>query len=180
MGQSLCKLLPSIFKQKQVTLVMIGLDAVGKTSILYWLALKSELISTIPTIGFNIETIKYKNIQFNCFDIGGGDKIRLLWKQYMCGELNGIIFIIDLSDLKRLPEAKKELVRFLNEKETKDSPLLIYANKLDIAKFNLEYLKEYLEFPYQDRKCHIQQCSVLTGQGIYDGLNWLVNIYKSK
>lgn len=59
---------------------MIGLDAVGKTTILYRLKLHEVIEAIIPTIGFNIETISYQNIQFTCFDIGGGDKIRLLWK----------------------------------------------------------------------------------------------------
>lgn len=70
-------------------------------------------------------------------------------------EGTGIIFIIDLSDPERLPEAKKELTRFLNEKETKGSPLLVLANKLDIAKFNVDELKQFLELPYNERQCYI-------------------------
>merc|ERR1712166_894396 len=42
---------------------MVGLDAAGKTTILYKLKL-GEIVTTIPTIGFNVETVEYKNISF--------------------------------------------------------------------------------------------------------------------
>ena len=41
----------------------VGLDAAGKTTILYKLKL-GEVVTTIPTIGFNVETVEYKNISF--------------------------------------------------------------------------------------------------------------------
>ena len=36
---------------------MVGLDAAGKTTILYKLKL-GEVVTTIPTIGFNVETVE--------------------------------------------------------------------------------------------------------------------------
>ena len=66
-------------KKNDVRIVMVGLDAAGKTTILYQLKL-GEIVTTIPTIGFNVETVNYKNIQFICWDIGGKDKIRPLWR----------------------------------------------------------------------------------------------------
>jgi len=55
---------------------MVGLDAAGKTTILYKLKL-GEIVTTIPTIGFNVETVEYKNISFTVWDVGGQDKVRL-------------------------------------------------------------------------------------------------------
>jgi GTPase SAR1 family protein len=49
---------------------MLGLDQAGKTTILYKLKL-GEVISSVPTIGFNVETLEYKNIKFMVWDIGG-------------------------------------------------------------------------------------------------------------
>lgn len=49
---------------------IVGLDAAGKTTILYKLKL-GEIVTTIPTIGFNVETVEYKNIQFTVWDVGG-------------------------------------------------------------------------------------------------------------
>ena len=60
---------------------MVGLDAAGKTTILYKLKL-GEIVTTIPTIGFNVETVDYKNISFTVWDVGGQDKIRPLWRHY--------------------------------------------------------------------------------------------------
>lgn len=60
---------------------MVGLDAAGKTTILYKLKL-GEIVTTIPTIGFNVETVEYKNICFTVWDVGGQDKIRPLWRHY--------------------------------------------------------------------------------------------------
>jgi len=59
----------------------VGLDAAGKTTILYKLKL-GEIVTTIPTIGFNVETVEYKNISFTVWDVGGQDKIRPLWRHY--------------------------------------------------------------------------------------------------
>ena len=73
----------SVFKRllskKEVRILMLGLDGAGKTTILYKLKL-GDNITTIPTIGFNVETLEYKNINFTVWDVGGQDKIRRLWR----------------------------------------------------------------------------------------------------
>ena len=58
-----------IFAKKQIRVLMVGLDNSGKTTILYKLKL-GEIINTFPTIGFNVETVEYKNIMFTVWDIG--------------------------------------------------------------------------------------------------------------
>ena len=60
---------------------MVELDAASKTTILYKLKL-GEIVTTIPTIGFNVETVEYKNICFKVWGVGGQDKIRPLWRHY--------------------------------------------------------------------------------------------------
>jgi len=66
-------------------LLMLGLDAAGKTTILYKLKLNQD-VTTIPTVGFNVETVTYKNVKFNVWDVGGQDKIRPLWRHYFSGK----------------------------------------------------------------------------------------------
>ena len=61
-------------EQKEMRILMVGLDAAGKTTILYKLKL-GEVVTTIPTIGFNVETVEYKNISFTVWDVGGQDKV---------------------------------------------------------------------------------------------------------
>ena len=55
-----------------------------RLAILYKLKLNSD-VTTIPTVGFNVETVTYKNVKFNVWDVGGQDKIRPLWRHYFSG-----------------------------------------------------------------------------------------------
>ena len=81
MGGLIAKLFDKMFGKKEMRILMLGLDAAGKTTILYKLKL-GEVVSSVPTIGFNVETLEYKKIKFTVWDVGGQDKIRLLWRHY--------------------------------------------------------------------------------------------------
>ena len=83
MGLTFSKLFDRLWGKKEMRILMVGLDAAGKTTILYKLKL-GEIVTTIPTIGFNVETVEYKNIQFTVWDVGGQDKIRPLWRHCAC------------------------------------------------------------------------------------------------
>jgi ADP-ribosylation factor protein 1 len=121
----------SVFKRliskRDVRILMVGLDAAGKTTILYKLKL-GENVTTIPTIGFNVETVEYKNINFVVWDVGGQDRIRPLWRHYFI-HTQAVIFVVDSNDRDRIMEARDELHRMLNEEELKDAALLVFANK---------------------------------------------------
>jgi len=86
---------------------------------------------TCPHLGFNVETVEYKNIQFTVWDVGGQDKIRPLWRHYF-QNTQGIIFVVDSNDRDRIVEAREELQRMLNEDELRDAILLVFANKQDL------------------------------------------------
>ena len=81
MGIFVSKILQKLVGKKEMRILMLGLDAAGKTTTLYNLKL-GEVVTTIPTIGFNVETVEYKNISFNVWDVGGQEKLRLLWRHY--------------------------------------------------------------------------------------------------
>lgn len=99
-------------------------------AILYKLKLDQD-VTTIPTVGFNVETVTYKNTKFNVWDVGGQDKIRPLWRHYFSGT-QGLIFVIDSNDRDRIEEARSELTRIIQDREMKDALLLVFANKQDI------------------------------------------------
>merc|ERR1719331_3083772 len=99
-------------------ILMVGLDAAGKTTVLYKLKL-GEVVTTIPTIGFNVETVEYKNIRFTVWDIGGQDKLRKLWRHYYQGN-HGLIFVVDSSDRDRIDVAREELEKTLAAEELRD------------------------------------------------------------
>lgn len=127
-------------------------------AILYKLKLNQD-VTTIPTVGFNVETVTYKNVKFNVWDVGGQDKIRPLWRHYFSGAgdpyqkkhipvtigtrlirvsvpwflgTQGLIFVIDSNDRARIDEARQELHRIILDREMKEALLLVFANKQDI------------------------------------------------
>ena len=108
----------------------------GKTTILYKLKL-NETVSTIPTIGFNVETVQpAKGVSFTVWDVGGQEKIRQLWRHYY-QNCQGLVFVVDSSDRERLPEVKNELFGVLNSIEMLDVPFVLLANKQDLpSKYN--------------------------------------------
>eukprot|EP00345_Euplotes_harpa_P000781 CAMPEP_0168324974 /NCGR_PEP_ID=MMETSP0213-20121227/4414_1 /TAXON_ID=151035 /ORGANISM="Euplotes harpa, Strain FSP1.4" /LENGTH=141 /DNA_ID=CAMNT_0008327375 /DNA_START=55 /DNA_END=480 /DNA_ORIENTATION=+ len=111
-------------------ILMVGLDAAGKTTILYKFKL-GDVVTTIPTIGFNTETVEYKNIKFTVWDVGGQYKIRLLWRHYY-ENTQAIIYVVDSNDSERIEEAREELAGMLADDTLKDAALLVFANKQDL------------------------------------------------
>ena len=106
----------------------------------------SDNVNTIPTVGFNVESISHKNVKFNVWDVGGQDKIRPLWRHYYTGT-QGLIFVVDSADIDRLDEAKQELHKIINDREMKDAVILVFANKQDQKNgiFVLKYLINFLK-----------------------------------
>lgn len=159
---------------------MVGLDAAGKTTILYKLKL-GEIVTTIPTIGFNVETVEYKNICFTVWDVGGQDKIRPLWKHYF-QNTQGLIFVVDSNDRERVTEAQDELQKMLQEDELKDATVLVFANKQDLpnAMSASELTTKLGLNMLTGRGWYIQATCATQGQGLYEGLDWLSSQLASK
>ncbi|KAJ3095363.1 hypothetical protein HDU97_007008 [Phlyctochytrium planicorne] len=180
MGLSISKLLQGLWGKKEMRILMVGLDAAGKTTILYKLKL-GEIVTTIPTIGFNVETVEYKNISFTVWDVGGQDKIRPLWRHYF-QNTQGIIFVIDSNDRDRIGEARDELQRMLNEDELRDAILLVFANKQDLpnAMSAPEITDKLGLHSLRQRQWYIQATCATSGDGLYEGLEWLSTNLKRK
>merc|ERR1712174_163388 len=132
MGMAFTKLFSKLIGKQEMRILMVGLDAAGKTTILYKLKL-GEVVTTIPTIGYNVETVEYKNISFTVWDVGGQDKIRPLWRHYY-QNTQGLIYVIDSNDECRFEDARQELQKMLGEDELRDAILLVFANKQDLPK----------------------------------------------
>ncbi|KAJ5677030.1 hypothetical protein N7523_004929 [Penicillium sp. IBT 18751x] len=175
MGITFSRLFDRLWGRKEMRILMVGLDAAGKTTILYKLKL-GEIVTTIPTIGFNVETVEYKNIQFTVWDVGGQDKIRPLWRHYF-QNTQGIIFVVDSNDRDRIVEAREELQRMLNEDELRDALLLVFANKQDLpnAMSPAEITSQLGLQSLTRRAWFIQSTCATTGDGLYEGLEWLAD-----
>jgi len=180
MGLNWSKLFAGLIGKKDMRILMVGLDAAGKTTILYKLKL-GEIVTTIPTIGFNVETVEYKNISFTVWDVGGQDKIRPLWRHYF-QNTQGIIFVVDSNDRDRIGEARDELQRMLNEDELKDALLLVFANKQDLPNaMNASEITDKLGLhSLRQRNWYIQATCATSGDGLYEGLEWLSTNLKKK
>ncbi|KAK2951062.1 putative ADP-ribosylation factor 6 [Blattamonas nauphoetae] len=181
--------LSSIFGSKEYRIVLLGLDAAGKTTILYKLKV-NEAIHTRPTIGFNMESVNIKNIKFDMWDVGGQKKLRHLWHHYYAGA-DAIIYVVDSADTERLACAandcedcaRDELRRMLNYSELKDASLLVFANKQDMAgACTPAQIRDRLQLDLicRDRSWFIQPTCGITGDGLLNGLEWLGKDLKKK
>ena len=154
-------------------MVPTGLDAVGKTSLLYRLKL-DEVVTTIPTIGFNVETINVSRITITCWDLGGRDKMRPLYRHYY-PNTQGVVFVIDGTDRDRLDDALDELVKFVFlVEELSSTVVMVLVNKQDIpgamtALDIQEALKQKYKFSSTSASAHtvfVRTCSVYTTEGV--------------
>eukprot|EP01006_Ploeotia_vitrea_P057723 TRINITY_DN68203_c11_g7_i1.p2 TRINITY_DN68203_c11_g7~~TRINITY_DN68203_c11_g7_i1.p2 ORF type:complete len:179 (+),score=16.43 TRINITY_DN68203_c11_g7_i1:22-558(+) len=163
---------------KEVRILVLGLDNAGKTTILYkWQV--GEVVQTIPTIGFNVETIKYKNIKFQVWDLGGQTSIRPYWRCYY-NNTNAIIYVVDSADRERIGIAKQELTAMLDEEELKDTILMVFANKQDVQGcMTVEEITEALALTnIKNRQWAVQKTSAITGDGLGEGLDQLCTFIK--
>jgi len=180
MGIAFTKLWQRMISNQEMRILMLGLDAAGKTTALYKLKL-GEVVTTIPTIGFNVETVEYKNISFTVWDVGGQDRIRPLWRHYFLGA-QGVIFIVDSNDRDRVEEAHEELMKTLSADELRDASLLVLANKQDLpnAMPAAEMTEKLGLHSMRNRQWFIQSACATTGDGLYEGLDWMSRTLASK
>ena len=175
-----CKDCCPFFDKKEVRILMLGLDVAGKTTILYQLKM-GETVKTIPTLGFNVETIEYKKVLFTIWDVGGKEEIKSSW-QYYYENTDGLIFVVDANDRDRIEDAGKELKKLLDAEELKDCPVLVYANKQDInGALHFDELCNRLGMnALKEREWLVQGVSATTGQGLKEGLDWMVSVLLKK
>lgn len=158
---------------KKAYLLILGLDASGKTTLLNRLK-SNEGCVTIPTIGFNTETISYGRLSFTLFDIGGQKTFRNMWHHYF-ENCNGIVFVIDSNDSRRFQTVKEEIWKLLKHPMLNDIPFLFFANKQDLPNAvgkhtlirNLDLLK------IRGREWSVAESTVTEGYGIEEGFDWL-------
>merc|ERR1711939_868973 len=161
MGLSFAKLFDKFFGKKEHRILMLGLDAAGKTTMVYKLKL-GEVLRSVPTIGFNVETVEFKNVKFNIWDVGGQDKLRALWRHYY-PNTDALIYVVDSADRQRIELAKKELHSMLLEEDLKDSVLLVLANKQDLGVMSVAEVIDKLDLSsLRGRDWFCQGTSALT------------------
>ncbi|XP_058517757.1 ADP-ribosylation factor-like protein 13B isoform X2 [Ochotona princeps] len=170
---------------RKVTLVMVGLDNAGKTATAK--GIQGEHPEDVaPTVGFSKINLKQGKFDVTIFDLGGGKRIRGIWKNYYA-ESYGVIFVVDSSDEERMEETKETMSEVLRHPRISGKPVLVLANKQDkegaLGEADvIECLS--LEKLVNEHKClcQIEPCSAVLGYGkkidksIKKGLYWLLHI----
>ena len=167
------------FSNSEARILMVGLDAAGKTTILKKLAL-NETVSTIPTIGFNVETVSpCKGVTFTVWDVGGQEKLRPLWRHFF-QNTQGLIFVLDSSDLERISEARQELSNVLENPEMEGVPVVVIGNKQDIPRaLKAHDIAQKLSLLQQKvNPWHVQEACAKNGEGIYEAMHKLRDMVK--
>ncbi|XP_008567378.1 PREDICTED: ADP-ribosylation factor-like protein 13B [Galeopterus variegatus] len=170
---------------RKVTLVMVGLDNAGKTATAK--GIQGEYPEdVVPTVGFSKIDLRHGKFDVTIFDLGGGKRIRGIWKNYYA-ESYGVIFVVDSSDEERMEETKEAMSEVLRHPRISGKPILVLANKQDKegALREAEVIECLsLEKLVNEHKClcQIEPCSAVLGYGkkmdksIKKGLYWLLNI----
>ncbi|XP_069377550.1 ADP-ribosylation factor-like protein 13B isoform X5 [Paralichthys olivaceus] len=170
--------------QRKVTLVMVGLDNAGKTATVRGIQ-GDNPHDVAPTVGFSKVDLKQGKFEVTIFDLGGGKRIRGIWKNYY-SESHGVVFVVDSSDVQRIQETRETMAEVLQHPRIAGKPVLVLANKQDrdgaLAEADIiENLS--LEKLVNENKClcQIEPCSAVLGYGnkvdksIKKGLNWLLS-----
>ncbi|XP_048373613.1 ADP-ribosylation factor 1-like [Sphaerodactylus townsendi] len=161
-------------------ILLLGLDAAGKTTLLYRLKL-NETTMTIPTIGFNVETIQpINNVTFTMWDVGGQHRIRTLWKHYQTNT-DGLVFVVDSVDSSRFAEAWSELEALLDADLLRGVPLVLLANKQDLpgALPPMQVAEEMGLRKLVGSRWHVQGCCAVSGEGIPEAMTKLSEMVRS-
>ncbi|KAI8466659.1 MAG: ARF-like GTPase [Monoraphidium minutum] len=167
-------------KEKEMRLLMVGLDNAGKTTIVK--RLNGEDTSTIsPTLGFNIKTMEFRGYKLNIWDVGGQRTLRPYWRNYY-EKTDGLIWVVDSADIPRLADCAAELRGLLKEERLMGATLLVLANKQDIGgALSPQQLEEALGLhEISKRHWRIIACSAATGDGLLEAFGWMVKDISSR
>ncbi|KAM9836677.1 ADP-ribosylation factor-like protein 2 [Aulostomus maculatus] len=162
-------------KEREMRLLMLGLDNAGKTTVLK--RLNGEDVSTIsPTLGFNIKTLEHRGFKLNIWDVGGQKSLRSYWRNYF-ESTDGLVWVVDSADRLRLEDCRQELDTLLLEERLTGATLLVFANKQDLpGALSKEAIQEALAL--DNIKTHhwcIISCSAVTGENLLAGVDWLLD-----
>ncbi|KAJ3589658.1 hypothetical protein NHX12_010501 [Muraenolepis orangiensis] len=159
---------------RKVTLVMVGLDNAGKTATVRGIQGESPQ-DVAPTVGFSKVDLKQGKFEVTIFDLGGGKRIRGIWKNYY-SESYGVVFVVDSSDTQRIQETRDVIAEVLQHPRIAGK----LANKQDREGALAE--ADLIESLSLEK---LEPCSAILGSGkkmdksIKNGLKWLLgNIAK--
>lgn len=162
---------------KRGTILLLGLDNAGKTTLLHRIRTGS-ILPFPPTDRPNVETFHYEGINFAAWDLGGHEAVRYLWEDYVC-EADAVLFLIDAADHVRLEEVHDELDALIGEGIIEGVPLALLLNKCDLAEAqSSQVIAECVRFEellmrHGEDRVGMFRISVLRGEGYQDAFKWI-------
>ncbi|CBY18840.1 unnamed protein product [Oikopleura dioica] len=166
-------------EQKECRILLLGLDNAGKTTIVKKFS-SEDITEVTPTQGFNIKSVNTNGFKLNVWDIGGQRRLRPYWSNYF-ENTDVLIYVVDSADIRRLQEAAEEFDDLLQEDRLSKVPCLVYANKQDLetAETSADVARELKLHKLKDRTFQIQPCSAKSGEGVKEGLEWVLKQVKT-
>uniref|UniRef100_A0A6B2E8Q5 ADP-ribosylation factor-like protein 2 n=1 Tax=Phlebotomus kandelakii TaxID=1109342 RepID=A0A6B2E8Q5_9DIPT len=162
-------------KEKEMRILLLGLDNAGKTTILK--RFNGEPIDTIsPTLGFNIKTLEHNGYTLNMWDVGGQKSLRSYWRNYFeCTD--GLVWVVDSADRMRLETCREELNVLLTEERLAGATLLVLANKQDLpGALSAQEIKEILQLEnIVTHHWSVVGVSAVTGDKLLGAVDWLIS-----
>ncbi|KAI9802098.1 MAG: ADP-ribosylation factor-like protein 2 [Piccolia ochrophora] len=167
-------------KDKEMRILMLGLDNAGKTTIVKKV-MNEDVNSVSPTLGFIIKTIDFDGYKLNIWDVGGQKTLRSYWKNYF-EKTDALIWVVDATDRLRIDDCREELAGLLLEERLVGASLLVFLNKTDVEGcMGEEDVRQGLQLDsIATHKWTIIRCSGITGSNLREGLNWVVQDAKEK
>ncbi|KAM6540111.1 ADP-ribosylation factor-like protein 2 [Fusarium falciforme] len=167
-------------KDKEMRILMLGLDNAGKTTIVK--KVMGEDVNTVsPTLGFIIKTIDYEGYKLNIWDVGGQKTLRSYWRNYF-EKTDALIWVVDATDRLRIEDCRDELQGLLLEERLAGASILVFANKTDVegCMTEQEILSALQLESIRTHRWHILPCSAMTGSNLKEGLSWVVEDAKRR
>ncbi|XP_064086258.1 ADP-ribosylation factor 4-like [Macrobrachium nipponense] len=172
MGFALSRIFSLLQRPEPFRVLMVGLDSVGKTTVLYKMKL-DEVLTTIPTVGFNLESLEHKGVTYTVYDFGNQPWIHRLIKLY-AEVASAVIFVVDSSDAERIDQAKEALHFTLEDEQLENCPLLVLANKQDLPQAKSpQWITDALNLKDLKRPWSVQGTSALDSTGLQEAFDWL-------
>lgn len=162
-------------REREMRILVLGLDNAGKTTIIK--KFNGEDVGEVaPTLGFQINTLYFQGYKLVLWDVGGQASIRTYWRNFF-EKTDGLIWVVDSSDVQRLEICRRELHELLRQEKLQGAALLVYYNKSDIeGSLSLKEISQFLQLEsLQNRDWAILPSSGITGSGLEQGIVWLVS-----
>ncbi|PGG97239.1 ADP-ribosylation factor-like 2 [Blastomyces parvus] len=167
-------------KDKEMRILMLGLDNAGKTTIVK--RIMNEDVTTVsPTLGFIIKSIDFQGYKLNIWDVGGQKTLRSYWRNYF-EKTDALIWVVDATDRLRIDDCREELAGLLQEERLMGASLLVFLNKTDVdGGMDKDEIREALQLDtIKTHRWTIFPCSAITGINLNEGLEWVVQDAKDR